>query len=152
MSLTDAHADITVHRTPHDLAAMQRDDAARGLASDPKVLSPTWLYDDLGCVLFDEITAPSTSPRPQPNRRSPRSRRSTPSFKPKDGPPPPSDPSAGRNAEVAWHGQKRSNDTHASTTDPEARLYRKSPNTAATLCYSGHLLMENRNASSSTPS
>ena len=45
-----------------------------------------------------------------------------------------------------WHGEKRSNDTHASTTDPEARLYRKSNNTAATLCYAGHLLMENRNA------
>ena len=41
------------------------------------------------------------------------------SFKPKDGPPP-SGPPAGRNAEVDWHGQKRSNDTHASTTDPEA--------------------------------
>ena len=67
------------------------------------------------------------------------------SFKPKDGGPP-SDPSAGRNAELQWHGQKRSNDTHASTTDPEARLYRKSNNTAATLCYSGHLLMENRHA------
>ena len=66
------------------------------------------------------------------------------SFKPKDGPP--TDPPAGRNVEVAWHGQKRSNDTHASTTDPEARLYRKSHNTAATLCYSGHLLMENRSA------
>jgi len=66
------------------------------------------------------------------------------SFKPKDGPPP--DAPAGRNAEVGWHGQKRSNDTHASTTDPESRLYRKSNNTAATLCYSAHLLMENRNA------
>ena len=66
------------------------------------------------------------------------------SFKPKDGTPPP--PSAGRNTEVQWHGQKRSNDTHASTTDPEARLYRKSNNTAATLCFSGHLLMENRYA------
>jgi transposase len=67
------------------------------------------------------------------------------SFKPKDGPKG-GPPAAGRNAEVAWHGQKRSNETHASTTDPEARLYRKSNNTAATLCYSGHLLMENRNA------
>jgi transposase len=66
------------------------------------------------------------------------------SFKPKDGPP--SDPPAGRNTEVGWHGEKRKNDTHASTTDPEARLYRKSHNTAATLCYSGHLLMENRSA------
>ncbi|MGD9997511.1 MAG: IS5 family transposase [Ilumatobacteraceae bacterium] len=66
------------------------------------------------------------------------------SFKPTDGPP--SDPPAGRNAEVQWHGEKRTNDTHASTTDPDARLYRKSHNTAATLCYSGHLLMEHRNA------
>jgi len=47
---------------------------------------------------------------------------------------------------VQWHGEKRSNDTHASTTDPESRLYRKSNSTAATLCYSGHLLMENRDA------
>ena len=66
------------------------------------------------------------------------------SFKPKDGPP--SEPPVGRNAEVQFHGEKRSNDTHASTTDPEARLYRKSNNTAATLCFAGHLLMENRNA------
>jgi hypothetical protein len=56
------------------------------------------------------------------------------------------DPPAGRNVEVAWRGEKRTNDTHASTTDPEARLYRKSNNTAATLCYSGHLLMEHRSA------
>ena len=48
--------------------------------------------------------------------------------------------------EVQWHGEQRSNDTHASTTDPEARLYRRSHNTAATLCYSGHALIENRNA------
>lgn len=53
---------------------------------------------------------------------------------------------AGRNSEVDWRGQKRSNKTHTSTTDPEARLARKSMNTAARLCYSGHLLMENRNA------
>jgi transposase len=66
------------------------------------------------------------------------------SFKPKDGPP--SDPPTGRNSEQQWQGQKRSNDTHASTTDPDARLYRKSTNTAATLCYAGHLLMEHRSA------
>lgn len=52
--------------------------------------------------------------------------------------------SKGRNAEVQWHGQKRSNETHASTTDPDARLYRKSNNTAAQLCYAGHLLIEHR--------
>jgi transposase len=67
------------------------------------------------------------------------------SFKPKDGQPP-SGPPSGRNAEVGWHGQRRSNDTHASTTDPEARLFRKSNNQAARLCYTGHLLMEHRNA------
>jgi len=68
------------------------------------------------------------------------------SFKPKDGSGDGPPPGAGRNAEVAWHGKKRSNQTHESTTDPESRLYRKSHNTAAMLCYSGHLLMENRNA------
>ena len=66
------------------------------------------------------------------------------SFKPKDGPPAP--PPPGRNAEVQFHGERRSNQTHASTTGPEARLARKSNATAAKLCYAGHLLMENRNA------
>jgi len=50
-----------------------------------------------------------------------------------------------RNAEVNFRGQKRSNATHASVTDPEARLYRKSPGTGASLCFIGHTLMENRN-------
>ena len=54
-------------------------------------------------------------------------------------------PAAGRNAEVDFHGQKRSNDTHASRTDPEARLYRKGPGKEAKLCFMGHALMENRN-------
>lgn len=56
------------------------------------------------------------------------------------------DGSRGRNVEVDWRGEKRSNKTHVSTTDPESRLARKSMNTAARLCYMGHLLMENRNA------
>jgi len=67
------------------------------------------------------------------------------SFKPKDGPDGPAT-SAGRNAEVDFHGHKRSNQTHRSTTDPEALLARKSAGTPARLCYAGHLLMENRNA------
>jgi len=50
---------------------------------------------------------------------------------------------AGRNAEVDFHGEKRSNDTHASRTDPEARLYRKGPGKEAKLCFMGHALMEN---------
>ncbi len=73
------------------------------------------------------------------------------SFKPNDTPPSDGDDDddirpPGRNSEVDWRGQRRSNTTHTSTTDPEARLARKSMNTAARLCYSGHLLMENRNA------
>jgi transposase len=59
---------------------------------------------------------------------------------------PASEPAAaGRNAEVDFHGQKRSNETHASRTDPEARLYRKGPGKEARLCFMGHALMENRN-------
>jgi transposase len=54
-------------------------------------------------------------------------------------------PVAGRNAEVDFHGHKRSNVTHASRTDPEARLYRKGPGKEAKLCFMGHALMENRN-------
>lgn len=50
-----------------------------------------------------------------------------------------------RNAEVNFRGQKRSNATHASVTDPDARLYKKAPGAAATLCFMGHTLMENRN-------
>jgi transposase len=68
------------------------------------------------------------------------------SFRPKDedgrgGPPAP-----GRNAEVDYHGERRSNATHRSTTDPEARLARKGNGVAAKLSYAGHLLMENRSA------
>jgi transposase len=58
------------------------------------------------------------------------------SFQPKDGPP----EGDGRN----FHGQRRTNDTHTSKTDPDARLYRKSGQTEARLAYLGHVLMENR--------
>lgn len=67
------------------------------------------------------------------------------SFKPKDTPDTAGGASAGRNAEADFRGAKRRNDTHASTTDPEARLYRKSKGTAAVLCFMGHLMIENRN-------
>jgi transposase len=67
------------------------------------------------------------------------------SFKPKDGSDPGAPPSSsGRNAEVDFKGQKRSNDTHESTTDPDARLYRKGSGMEAKLCFIGHALMENR--------
>jgi transposase len=58
------------------------------------------------------------------------------SFRPKDGPP----EDDGRN----FHGQVRKNDTHASTTDPDAKLYRRSNSGEARLSYLGHLLIENR--------
>lgn len=64
------------------------------------------------------------------------------SFKRKDAPPtPPDDP---RNPTVNFHGERRSNATHASTTDPQALLYRKGDRREAKLCYQGHVLMENR--------
>lgn len=62
---------------------------------------------------------------------------------PADEPPPPAAPD--RNPHVDFHGQARRNDTHQSTTEPEARLYRKGPGQPAELSYLGHVLMENRN-------
>jgi transposase len=62
----------------------------------------------------------------------------------KDEPLDPSPP-AGRNAECNWRDQKRSNETHASKTDPDARLARKSDGQSSILAYAGHVLMENRN-------
>ena len=64
-------------------------------------------------------TEPETAPMPHATRRS-------------------------RNSEVNFKGEKRSNATHASVTDPDARLYKKSPGTGAVLCFMGHALMENR--------
>jgi transposase len=65
------------------------------------------------------------------------------SFRPKDEdlPPPPDDP---KNPAVNFRGERRKNDTHASTTDPDARLYRKGDGQPARLVYMGHVLMENR--------
>ena len=66
------------------------------------------------------------------------------SFRRKDGSDEHDDDGAGRNAERNFHKEKRSNETHESTTDPEARLYRKGDGQPAKLCYMGHALMENR--------
>lgn len=68
------------------------------------------------------------------------------SFVPKDGGTPQSGiSSGGRNAERDFHGEKRKNDTHSSTTDPDAKLFRKGAGKEAKLCHMGHLLTENRN-------
>jgi transposase len=63
------------------------------------------------------------------------------SFRRKDGKGKPPGPAG----EVDFHGEKRKNQTHASTTDPDARLFRKSTGSEAKLNYMGHVLMENRN-------
>lgn len=65
------------------------------------------------------------------------------SFRPKDGSGEP--PGPGRNGERNFHNEKRSNETHASTTDPDARLYRKADGRESRLCFMGHVLMENGN-------
>lgn len=69
------------------------------------------------------------------------------SFVPEDGNGPPAggtSSAGGRNALADWKGKPRSNDTHASTTDPDARLFRKGKSQAAIVAYQGHVLMENR--------
>src|SRR5690606_29686648 len=65
------------------------------------------------------------------------------SFRPKDDGGDP--PGPGRNAERDFRGEKRSNKTHASTTDPEAQLYRKASGQSSRMAFMGHVLMENRN-------
>lgn len=70
------------------------------------------------------------------------------SFQPRsdDGDPPLGPPQGpiGRNIERDFRGEKRSNATHASVTDPDARLYKKADGRESRLCYMGHVLMENR--------
>jgi transposase len=65
------------------------------------------------------------------------------SFQRRDAgpPPPPDDPG---NPTVDFHGETRTNDTHASTTDPDAQLYRKGRGKEAKLAYLGHVLLDNR--------
>lgn len=67
------------------------------------------------------------------------------SFVPKDGAPPPSGGSRA-NPEVDFKGQKRTNETHESKTDPDSQLYTKSSKAGAIPAYMGHVVTENRNA------
>jgi transposase len=66
------------------------------------------------------------------------------SVRPRDEEEPPA-AGAGGNRDVDFHGQRRTNETHVSTTDPEARLARKARGQETRLAYAGHILMENRN-------
>ena len=67
------------------------------------------------------------------------------SFRPKGGGDNGSGSGSGRNQERDFHGEKRSNQTHESTTDPDARLYRKGNGRESKICFMGHAFMENRN-------
>ena len=67
------------------------------------------------------------------------------SFVPKADGKPPSPGGGGRNAERNFRGEKRTNDTHRSTTDSDARLFRKGLGKEAKLCHMGHVMTENRN-------
>lgn len=66
------------------------------------------------------------------------------SVHPRDEGEPPASGGA-KNPDVSFHGQRRTNETHVSRTDPEARLARKGNGQETRLCFSGHILMENRN-------
>jgi len=66
------------------------------------------------------------------------------SFRPKAEGPDDPEPPGGRNPDANFRGETRSNATHASATDPDAKLYRKGPGMEAKLCFIGHALMENR--------
>jgi transposase len=66
------------------------------------------------------------------------------SFKSRDGSDEPPASGGGRDAEANFRGERRSNETHVSATDPDARLYRKGAGKEAKLCFMGHALMENR--------
>ena len=67
------------------------------------------------------------------------------SFKPRDGDPPSTTDADGGNPSVDFHGKRRSNTTHQSTTDPESRLLRKGKGKEARLVFMAHAMMENRN-------
>ncbi|MEO9632722.1 MAG: IS5 family transposase [Sulfitobacter sp.] len=96
----------------------------------PKNGAPPPHEDDFdGPASPTDATSANTEPQPQPTETQPM----------------PDTPRHIRNAEVNFRGQKRSNATHTSVTDPDARLYKKAPGAAATLCFMGHTLMENRN-------
>src|SRR5687767_874486 len=95
----------------------------------PEPTAPDKMPDTAG----GDPPAPPTPPTAETKPTPP-----TPQTKSQD------QPMKDRNAEVDFHGQKRSNATHASTTDPDARLYRKGKGKEAKLCHMGRALMENR--------
>lgn len=88
---------------------------------------------------------PAAEPDPDADQPAPETAAETAAEIAAEIAPMPSPARRDRNAEVDFRGERRSNATHASTTDPDARLFRKSRGTGALLCFMGHTLMENRN-------
>ena len=127
-----------------------------GLSVDDPVWDPTVFSKNRDCLLAGDIAAAFMSAvlnLPEVNTLLSKEHfsvdgtliqawASMKSFRRKDGTD--QSPNPGRNGERDFHKDKRSNETHASTTDPEARLAKKSAGKEAKLAYTGHLLMENR--------
>jgi transposase len=126
-----------------------------GLGMDDAVWSPTTftknrdrlLDGDVAAAFFDAVLIHADSKRLLSDEHFTvdgtllESWASQKSFRPRDEEPP---PTGGSNPTVNFHGERRSNATHQSTTDPEARLYKKARGREARLGYLGHVLMEHR--------
>ena len=126
-----------------------------GLGMDDAVWSPTTftknrdrlLDGDIAAAFFDAVLIHADSKRLLSDEHFTvdgtllESWASQKSFRPRDEEPP---PTGGSNPTVNFHGQRRSNATHQSTTDPDARLYKKARGREARLGYLGHVLMEHR--------
>ncbi len=118
--------------------AVLREAWQAGLCSDHFSVDGTLIESYASTKSFQPIPAPSAPSAPSAPAAVPPAPEPRPpvagdgnSFKP-------------RNPEVDFHGQRRTNATHRSTTDPEARLYRKGYGQEAKLCHMGHALVENR--------
>ncbi len=119
----------------------------RGLLSDEHFSVDGTLIEAWASMKSFQPKAPPTEPgapdEDPPDKET--SDRNDTTNKAEPRPPKPEDqPMKDRNVDVDFHGQKRSNATHASTTDPDARLYKKGKGKEAKLCFMGHALMENR--------
>jgi len=119
----------------------------RGLLSDEHFTVDGMLIEAWASMKsFQPVAAPPPDgpgeDAPPPPPQLPAAEAETPAT---TAPEPETKPMTDCNAEVDFHGQKRSNATHVSATDPEARLYKKGKGKEAKLCFMGHALMENRN-------
>ena len=127
-----------------------------GLGMDDAVWSPTtftknrdrWLDGDIAQAFFEAVLIHAETARLLSDEHFTvdgtllEAWASHKSFRPRDEEPPSTD--GGGNPPVNFHGQRRTNDTHRSTTDPDARLYKKARGREARLGYLGHVLMEHR--------